>query len=69
MCGTCYPDEYHDKLRGVGDMEIRYEMPGPEGRQCQECKFFEPSPENPSAGKCFGHDVVARGTCNMFVAK
>ena len=49
--------------------EIKYEMPGPEGRQCGGCKFFQPLTGELSKGKCFGKDVVAQGTCNMFASK
>ena len=48
--------------------DIKYEVEAPPGRQCRDCKFFEPADE-PSKGKCFGKDVIAQGTCNMFGAK
>jgi len=49
--------------------EIRYEKLGPQGRQCRDCKFFEPASASSPTGKCFGHEVLAQGTCNMFIAK
>ncbi len=49
--------------------EIKYKVPGAEGRQCCDCKFFEPVSGESSKGKCFGKDVVAQGTCNMFASK
>jgi hypothetical protein len=50
-------------------MEVKYEPKGPKGNQCRDCKFFQNDSKDPSKGKCFGHDVVAEGTCNMFVLK
>jgi len=50
-------------------MEVKYDPQGPPGQQCKDCKFFEPSSGNASMGKCFGKDVVAQGTCNMFALK
>jgi len=52
-----------------GTMEVKYDPQGPPGQQCKDCKFFEPSSGNASMGKCFGKDVVAQGTCNMFALK
>jgi len=50
-------------------MEVKYKPRGPVGKQCRDCKYFEPAVDNPSQGKCFGHDVIAQGTCNMFASK
>jgi hypothetical protein len=47
--------------------EVKYETEGPSGRQCRDCKFFETA-EDSTKGKCFGNDVLAQGTCNMFAA-
>jgi len=50
-------------------MEVKYGPQGPPGQQCRDCKFFEPSTADLSSGKCFGRDVLAQGTCNMFAAR
>jgi len=50
-------------------MEVKYEAQGPDGGQCQDCKFFEASSDEPSKGKCFGKEVIAQGTCNMFALR
>jgi len=49
-------------------MEVKYTPKGPDGKQCRDCKFFEPSSDS-SRGKCFGHDVIAQGSCNMFASE
>jgi hypothetical protein len=50
-------------------MEVKYEPQGPTGQQCRDCKFFEPSSDDPSKGRCFGQEVIAQGTCNMYAPK
>jgi hypothetical protein len=50
-------------------MEVQYKPKGPKGKQCRDCNFFQADSKDPSKGKCFGHDVVAGGSCNMFVSK
>jgi len=57
------------RAEGIREMEVKYTPRGPVGLQCRDCKFFEPSRGDPSKGNCFGKDVMAKGTCNMFVAK
>ena len=50
-------------------METKYEPQGPEGKQCKDCGHFEPDVAGASGGKCFGRDVLAQATCNMFTPK
>ena len=52
-----------------GIVETKYEPQGPEGKQCKDCGHFEPDVAGASGGKCFGRDVLAQGTCNMFTPK
>ena len=48
-------------------MDVKYTAKGPKGKTCADCKFFESSGDG--MGKCFGHEVLAAGSCNMFVVK
>jgi hypothetical protein len=50
-------------------MEVNYVEQGEPGRTCAECKNFEPDPENEEIGKCFGYNVSAQGSCNLFEPK
>ena len=36
-------------------------------KSCTNCKNFQSETEG--IGKCFGHDVSAKGTCNFFTSK
>jgi len=47
--------------------DVGYVKRGPEGKTCSECANFVPG--KPGKGKCFGHDVVATGSCNRFTRK
>jgi hypothetical protein len=47
-------------------MEIIYQQKAEKGKQCQDCQSFTPESGSPSAGKCFGKDVVAEGGCMFF---
>jgi hypothetical protein len=52
------------------DMQnVDYKVEGEPGRQCKDCKFYEPEAGNPTKGRCFGHDVEERGTCNYFQSR
>ncbi len=51
------------------EMDVEYNPQGPLGQQCQDCQFFEPSGDDASRGKCYGQEVMAQGTCNMFAHK
>ncbi len=50
-------------------MDVKYVAQGEKGKTCNDCKHFQS--ENPQAamGKCFGYDVAAQGSCNMFDSK
>lgn len=49
--------------------DVGYTKKGREGRTCTECVNFRPEESDPSRGTCFGHDVVAAGSCNRFSKK
>lgn len=40
-----------------------------EERKCKNCKFFQPNPNDPSRGTCFGLPVKAENSCPQFIAK
>ena len=48
-------------------MEIKFTEKGEPGKTCADCKHF--TDEGDNMGKCFGHEVPAGGSCNMFEAK
>ena len=48
-------------------MDVKYTVKGEKGKTCADCKFYEST--GGSTGKCFGHEVLAAGSCNMFTAK
>ncbi len=48
--------------------DVQYTPQGEAGKQCKDCRFFNATGDG-SAGTCFGHDVVAQGSCNKFTAK
>jgi len=48
-------------------MDVKYMEKGKKGETCADCKFFEKG--DGGTGKCFGHEVLAKGSCNMFAAK
>lgn len=48
-------------------MDVNYVEKGEPGKTCADCEFFQAG-EN-SMGKCYGYDVLAAGSCNMFKAK
>lgn len=50
-------------------MEVKYTPQGESGKTCADCKFYTPKPDNPEKGDCFGHEVEATGSCNMFQPK
>ncbi len=56
------------EFTGGDGMEVKYEPQGPEGKQCKDCQHFQADAANAPAGKCFGKDVLAAGTCNMFAS-
>ena len=50
-------------------MEVKYTPQGEPGKTCADCKFYTPKPDNPGIGDCFGHEVLAQGSCNQFQPK
>ncbi|MFA5309999.1 MAG: hypothetical protein WC370_11045 [Dehalococcoidales bacterium] len=48
-------------------MDVKYVEKAPKGKACRDCKHFQD--EGGGMGKCFGHEVLAAGGCNMFEAK
>jgi len=48
-------------------MDVKYVEKGPKGKACKDCQFFEDT--GGGMGKCFGHEVLAKGSCNMFKNK
>lgn len=48
-------------------MDVKYREKGEKGKTCGDCSFFQP--EGDKIGKCFGHEVLAGGTCSLFKAK
>ncbi len=48
-------------------MDVKYVTKGPKGKTCADCQVFEST--GGGMGKCFGHEVLAAGSCNMFAPK
>jgi hypothetical protein len=48
-------------------MDVKYVTKGPKGKTCADCSVFEKT--EAGMGKCFGHEVLAAGSCNMFKPK
>ena len=48
-------------------MDVKYVTRGRKGKTCADCKVFESTGDR--MGKCFGHEVLAAGSCNMFTPK
>ena len=47
--------------------EVSYNPAGPAGRQCLDCKNYQPQGDD--YGDCLGHKVSAGGSCNYFIEK
>lgn len=50
-------------------MEIKYTEKGQPGETCADCKHYEADTNTPGMGKCFGYEVKAEGSCNLFEPK
>jgi len=51
-------------------MDIHYTPRSAEaGKTCADCANFQAKPEDQEKGDCFGHEVMAAGSCNMFQKK
>ncbi len=48
-------------------MDVKYVVQGEKGKTCADCKFYQD--EGAGKGKCFGHEVAAQGSCNLFQKK
>lgn len=48
-------------------MEVKYVVDGKKGQQCSDCKNFKNKGQG--KGDCYGHEVLAGGSCNLFTAK
>jgi hypothetical protein len=48
-------------------MDVKYTTKGKPGKTCADCQHYEDKGEG--MGKCFGIEVLAKGSCNMFNAK
>jgi hypothetical protein len=48
-------------------MDVKYVEKGEKGKTCADCKSFQD--EGSSKGKCFGYEVAAQGSCNLFEKK
>jgi len=55
-----------EESKGGEEVEVKYTPQGEPGKTCANCKFYTPQPDNPGKGDCFGHEVEAKGSCNMF---
>jgi hypothetical protein len=50
-------------------MKIKYTETGEPGKTCADCKHFEEDENLNGIGKCFGYEVKASGSCNLFEPK
>ena len=48
-------------------MEVHYTPKGPKGKTCNVCRNFKPT--GGIKGSCYGHDVIATGSCDYFKSK
>ncbi len=48
-------------------MDVKYVTQGEKGKTCADCKFFKS--KGNGMGECYGHEVLASGSCNIFVPK
>ena len=47
--------------------DVAYTPQGEVGKQCKDCKNYVPVDDK--SGNCFGHLVVASGSCRYFTPK
>jgi hypothetical protein len=47
-------------------MDVKYVTKGQPGRTCADCGYFKEQGEG--MGDCFGHAVLAAGSCNLFAS-
>lgn len=48
-------------------MDVRYIVKGEPGKTCAECAVYKE--KGNGLGDCFGHEVLAAGSCSMFTRK
>lgn len=48
-------------------MEVKYVEKGEPGKTCADCKNFRNKGDG--KGDCYGHEVLAAGSCNLFEKK
>ena len=48
-------------------MEIKYVVKGEPGKTCADCVMYKD--KGNGTGDCYGHEVLAGGSCNMFAKK
>ncbi len=48
-------------------MDVKYVLKGEPGKTCADCKHFTDKGEG--KGDCYGHEVIAQGSCNLFEKK
>jgi predicted DNA-binding transcriptional regulator YafY len=51
----------------VGTMDVKYVIKGDKGKTCADCSLFKDKGDG--MGDCYGHEVLAAGSCNMFIPK
>ena len=47
-------------------MDVKYVEKGEPGKTCADCKQYQEKGDG--KGECFGYEVSAKGSCNMFDA-
>jgi hypothetical protein len=48
-------------------MDVKYVTKGEKGKTCSDCGLFKDTGKG--MGDCYGHQVLAAGSCNMFDPK
>ena len=48
-------------------MEVKYVEKGEPGKTCADCAAY--NDKGDGKGDCYGHEVLAAGSCNMFQPK
>jgi hypothetical protein len=48
-------------------MDVKYVTKGEKGKTCAECNYFKSTGNG--MGDCYGHQVLAAGSCDIFAPK
>jgi hypothetical protein len=48
-------------------MDVKYVTKGEKGKTCADCGLFKDTGKG--MGDCYGHQVLAAGSCNLFAPK